>query len=110
MPFGSQTLCGLRGRVFQSLHGLRRLWDPLRERDVEWKKDRINRWTHYLHDQMGRLVFVVDPAGHTTEYQYCPCGALTGIIDGMGNTTSFFQDIESRNTEKVYADNSTVSY
>jgi RHS repeat-associated protein len=78
--------------------------------DAEWKKDRMNRWTHLLHDNMGRLTFVVDPAGHTTQYQYCPCGALTGIIDGNSNTTSFILDIQSRVTEKVYPDNATIQY
>jgi RHS repeat-associated protein len=79
-------------------------------RDVEWKKDRMNRWTHYLHDQLGRLTYVVDPAGHNTQYQYCPCGALTGIVDGMGNTTAFTQDVQSRMTQKIFADGSTITY
>jgi len=79
-------------------------------RDVEWKKDRDNRWTHYLHDQLGRLVYVVDPAGHATQYQYCPCGALSGIIDGNGNTTSFILDDHSRVTQKVFNDASTIDY
>lgn len=79
-------------------------------RDVEWKKDRANRWTHYLHDGLGRLTFIVDAAGHTTQYQYCPCGALTGIVDGTGNTTTFMQDVQSRLIEKIFADQSTISY
>jgi RHS repeat-associated protein len=79
-------------------------------RDVEWKKDRINRWTHLLHDQLGRLTYVIDPAGNTTQYQYCACGALTAIVDPKNNTTSFTLDAQSRLTQKTFADNSSISY
>jgi RHS repeat-associated protein len=79
-------------------------------REIEWKKDRQNRWSHFLHDQLGRLIYSVDPAGNATQFQYCPCGALTEIVDPKGNTTSFVLDDQSRVTAKIYPDLKTVQY
>jgi RHS repeat-associated protein len=78
--------------------------------DVEWKRDRQGRWTHYYHDALRRLAKVVDPLNRTTQYDWCACGALDGILDPKGNRTGFSYDVQSRLIQKQYADNTAITY
>jgi len=78
--------------------------------NIQWNKDRMGRWTHYYYDPLQRLTQVDDPAGHSVHYDYCPCGALEGIVDGEGHKTSFIYDLQTRLTNKVYADGKQMIY
>jgi RHS repeat-associated protein len=78
--------------------------------DVEWTKDRIDRWTHDLFDANQHRISSQDPAGNTTIYGWCVCGSLDSITDPNGNTTSWTRDIQSRVTAKTYPDSTSTSY
>jgi RHS repeat-associated protein len=78
--------------------------------DIEWRRDRLGRWTRYFHDALRRLTGVRDSAGHMTNYERCPCGILEGIRDPKGNITSFSYDVQSRLKVKTYSDFTKVNY
>ncbi len=72
--------------------------------------DRLDRVTQYKYNSLQQMIEVIDPLKHDTHYSYCECGALTGVTDGNGNTTTFVRDVEERLIQKVYPDNSAVSF
>jgi YD repeat-containing protein len=78
--------------------------------DAEKTRDRLGRWTHTLHDALGRPVASRDPAGRTTALQWCSCGSLDKLVDARGNATSWERDVEGRVTKEIRADNSTREY
>jgi RHS repeat-associated protein len=73
-------------------------------------KDRLNRWAAKEYDPLGRVVLNRDAGGRTTRFDWCRCGALASITDPLGQTTSWLRDIQGRVTEKIYPDNSRVTY
>lgn len=72
--------------------------------DPEWSRDRLGRWTHVLYDPLRHVSQVQDPLYRKTTYDWCNCGALTAITDPLGQRTSWTRDLQSRATEKIYAD------
>jgi RHS repeat-associated protein len=78
--------------------------------DPEWECDREGRWTHMEHNALRKVSAVTDPLGRTTQFQWCPCGALEAIIDAKDQQTTFSYDVQSRVTQKHYADASVTSY
>ena len=59
---------------------------------------------------MNQLVCEQDPLGRATQYCWCSCGSLKSITDPAGNVTSWNHDLQGRVIEKIYPDQSTVSY
>ena len=78
--------------------------------DLVWHKDRLGRWSHNVYDALQRPLSVTDPLGRSTSYTWCMCGALTSLTDPAGNVTSWIRDLESRPTEKTFADGSRYQY
>ena len=78
--------------------------------DPEWTSDRLGRWTHRAYNALRHPTDVYDPMNQHTHYDYCTCGALEGITDPNGNTTTFFSDLQSRVTSKVYNDGKATSF
>lgn len=76
--------------------------------DSEWTCDRQGHWTHNFYDALRRLVVVVDPLGRTTNYGYCLCGSLTSVTDPRGNITQWSQDLQGRQTNKTFADGTSI--
>ena len=56
--------------------------------DVDKSKNRMNQWTQFVHAPTGELLAVVNPAGETTQYDWCRCGALSRIVDPEGRITA----------------------
>jgi RHS repeat-associated protein len=78
--------------------------------DSEWTRDRLGQWSLSLYDPLRRLVLQQDPLLRKTIYERCLCGALVGVIDPMGNETKWTIDVQSRVTQKKYADSTIVGY
>ncbi len=78
--------------------------------DLEWRRDRQGRLTHLVHDAVQHLVQTEDQLFRSTFYKWCTCGALVGIIDPSGNLTTWVRDVQSRLTQKVFADGTRVTY
>ena len=74
------------------------------------QSDRLGRWTHSSYNSMNQLVCEQDPLGRATQYCWCSCGSLKSITDPAGNVTSWNHDLQGRVIEKIYPDQSTVSY
>jgi RHS repeat-associated protein len=72
-------------------------------------KDRLNRWTHYLYDSLGRLNAVTDPLGRITQYIWCTCGNLTEIVDPLKHITTFDYDLEGRLISKTFDDGKGIT-
>jgi RHS repeat-associated protein len=73
-------------------------------------KDRLNRWAASEYDPLGRLVLNRDAGGRTTRFDWCRCGALGSITDPLGRTTTLSRDLQGRVTQKIYPNNSRVTY
>lgn len=73
-------------------------------------KDRLGRWTQYVHNALGELVEERDPLGRITRYEWCRCGALQGLTDAAGNVTKWAYDVQGRLIKKTYADSSHEDY
>jgi len=78
--------------------------------DAEQTRDRLGRWTHIIHDALGRPTSVVDPQGRTVAVQWCLCGGPDKLIDGNGNATSWTRDAMGRVTRETRANSSYVDY
>ena len=72
--------------------------------------DRKGRVTSYTYDAVRNLKTVTDPVGGITRYDYYPNGKLYKLTDANNNVTTWNRDIQSRVTEKVYANNSKDVY
>ena len=73
-------------------------------------KDRLGRWTQYVHDALGQLAEIRDPLGRVTKYEWCRCGALQGLTDPLGQITKWAYDVQGRLIKKTYADSSHQDY
>ena len=78
--------------------------------DAEELRDRAGRWTHIVHDALGRATSVRDPLGRKTTVQWCVCGGPDKLIDGNGNATSWTRDLMGRTTRETRADSTFVDY
>jgi RHS repeat-associated protein len=70
-------------------------------------RGRDNRWTYFTYNSNQKLSSIQDSAGRLFHYEWCGCGALDSITDPKGQSTAWIRDIESRPTQKLYADNSS---
>lgn len=78
--------------------------------DAVFTKDRIGRWSQSSFDSLDQLSFEIDPLGRKTQYSWCHCGSLSKLTDPAGNVTKWHHDLQGRKIEKVYADQTAVSY
>ncbi len=78
--------------------------------DAVFSKDRIGRWSQSAYDSLDQLVFELDPLGRKTQYVWCDCGSLSKLIDPAGNVTAWHHDLQGRKIEKIYADQSSITY
>ena len=72
--------------------------------DVAAVQDRDNRFIYYNYDANRRLTTTQDKAGRLFHSEWCGCGALDSITDPKGQMTVWTRDIQSRPTQKQYAD------
>lgn len=78
--------------------------------DLRRSKDRLGRWTQFLHNALRQVVEMRDPAGRITKYEWCRCGALQKLTDPLGRETHWTYDVQGRLTKKTYADASEQTY
>ncbi len=78
--------------------------------DAVTVKDRLGRLSHTTYDQLRRVIFIKDALGRLTKLDWCNCGSLEKLTDPLGQVTTWFHDLQGRTTDKVYADNTTMSY
>jgi RHS repeat-associated protein len=78
--------------------------------DAEQIRDRLGRWTHIIHDALGRPTSVVDARGKAISVQWCLCGGPDKLVDDNGNTTMWTRDVMGRITRETRADNSYIDY
>jgi|APLak6261658528_1056013.scaffolds.fasta_scaffold00207_1 RHS repeat-associated protein len=76
-------------------------WNKLDKASVT---DRLGRVTQYQYDANRNLIRVTDPLNNPTDYYYYPNGTLKSLVDANNNTTTWQRDLQSRVTEKQYAD------
>ena len=78
--------------------------------DLEWSKDRLGRWSRREHDANRRVLYVQDPAGRITNYEWCSCGSPASIVDAEGHQTNWLHDVQGRLTDKIYSDGAVLHY
>jgi RHS repeat-associated protein len=78
--------------------------------DLTASRDRRGLWTYRHYDANRHMDSITDPENRTTLYGWCTCGSLTSITDPNGNMTTFNRDIQSRVYEKVFHDNTKITY
>jgi YD repeat-containing protein len=77
--------------------------------DVNASRDRLGRWTHFIHDAERRLVATRDPQGRTVTQKWCSCGVLEQIIDANGNATSWSLDAQNRLIQETRPNSTSVT-
>jgi RHS repeat-associated protein len=77
--------------------------------DPNATRDRLGRWTHYIHDAVRRLVATRDPQGRTVTQKWCNCGVLEQVIDANGNATSWSLDAQNRLIQETRANSGTIT-
>ncbi len=78
--------------------------------DPVLQRDRDRHWIAMAYDPLRHLTDTYDNIGRHTHFDWCNCGSLTDIIDPLGNMTSWFRDLQSRVTTKVYPDMTQINY
>ena len=78
--------------------------------DPVFSIDRLGRTSQYTFDAMDQMSSAIDPLGRKTQYSWCSCGSLATLTDGSNNVTTWTHDLEGRTRQKIYADNTAVSY
>ena len=78
--------------------------------DTAMMRDRNGHWVLQQHDSLRHLTDVFDSIGRHTQLGYCTCGALDSITDPQGNVTSWIRDIQNRVMQKVYPDQTQITY
>jgi RHS repeat-associated protein len=78
--------------------------DPVRS------KDRLGRWTKQYFNSVQQLVGIQDALGRTTSFEWCKCGSLEKIVDPLGKVTQWYRDIQGRVTQKVFPDDTVLTY
>ncbi len=71
-------------------------------------RDRLGRLTQYAYDANQNLLSETDPLNRSTLYEWCTCGQLVKLTDPKGNMTQWKHDLQSRVTEKQFADNTKI--
>jgi RHS repeat-associated protein len=78
--------------------------------DAIFAKDRLGRWSQSGFDSLDKRDFDIDPLGRRIEYKWCHCGSLSKLTDPAGNVTTWHHDLQGRQIEKVFANQTTVNY
>ena len=78
--------------------------------NAERRRDRLGRWSHGLHDALGREVSWREPDGSAVTQQWCTCGSLDKLTDANGNTTTWQRDVQGRATRETRADGSYAEF
>ena len=73
-------------------------------------KDRRGHWSATYYDAMRRVTDVQDAAGRNTHFEWCACGALESITDPLGRTTTWIRDLAGRPYQKVFPDQTRLTY
>jgi len=85
----------------------RRVYDKL---DLVQVTDRTGRTWKYKHDANSRITSTINPMGEAIVLEYTPMGNIAALVDAKGNRTTWTYDVQSRVTQKKFADNTTVAY
>jgi RHS repeat-associated protein len=78
--------------------------------DLTGNRDRRGLWTYRHYNGNQQMDSIKDPENRITLYGWCTCGSLTSITDANTNVTTFHRDIQSRVYEKVFHDNTKITY
>ncbi len=78
--------------------------------DLTASRDRRGLWTYRHYDANQHMDTITDPENRTTHYGWCGCGSLTSIADPNANVTTFHRDIQGRVYEKIFQDNTKITY
>jgi RHS repeat-associated protein len=74
--------------------------------DLVASKNRAGQWERTFYDKLRKPIAIVDPAGRTTQLEWCKCGDLQKLIDPLGRVTHWKRDEQGRVIEKIYPDGS----
>jgi RHS repeat-associated protein len=79
--------------------------------DLGAAKDRLNNWTHYVHDGLQHLTAITNANQAVTLLSWCGCGSLENILDATGtNLTQFFYDNQGNLTNIAFPDYTSLTY
>jgi RHS repeat-associated protein len=78
--------------------------------DLTKSKDRRGQWTTRHYNANRQMDSITDPLSRTTQFGWCSCGSLTSITDPKNQVTTFHRDLQGRIYQKVFADNTSISY
>ncbi len=78
--------------------------------DLTRSKDRRGLWTTRHYNPNRQMDAITDSLNRTTQFDWCSCGSLTSITDPKNQVTIFNRDLQGRVYQKVFADNTSVSY
>jgi RHS repeat-associated protein len=78
--------------------------------DVTGSKDRRGYWTYRHYDGNQHMDTLTDAENRVTHYAWCACGELESITDPKLQITTFHRDIEGRVYEKIFNDNTSITY
>ena len=78
--------------------------------DVTGSKDRRGYWTYRHYDGNQHMDLLTDAENRMTHYSWCACGELESITDPQNQITTFHRDIQGRVYEKIFNDNTSISY
>ena len=78
--------------------------------DLASATDRQGHATNYSYNANRNLISSTNPVAGITRYAYFPNGVLQSLTDPNGNTTSWTIDVESRPTQKQYANGAQQNF
>jgi len=78
--------------------------------DLTKSKDRRGLWTTLHYNANRQMDSITDPQNRTTQFSWCSCGSLSSITDPKNQTTTFNRDLQGRVYQKIFADNTAISY
>ncbi len=78
--------------------------------DLTRSKDRRGLWTTRHYNPNRQMDSITDPLNRTTQFGWCSCGSLINITDPKNQITTFNRDLQGRLYQKVFADNTSISY
>jgi RHS repeat-associated protein len=78
--------------------------------DLTKSKDRRGLWTTRHYNAIRQMDSITDPLNRTAQFGWCSCGSLSAITDPKNQTTIFNRDLQGRVYQKIFADNTSISY
>src|SRR5436190_840381 len=78
--------------------------------DLTKSKDRRGLWATLHYTANRQMDSITDPQNRTTQFSWCSCGSLSSITDPKNQTTTFNRDLQGRVYQKIFADNTAISY